>query len=97
MVKPRKYYIFGSYLYKNQYNDIDILVVVAEHEDIQSALQYIEDVSKMNPGNIVHTQIYTNAEYNNNENKFSYDKVNTEISESEFLKIYRKRPTTAST
>lgn len=97
MEKPRRYYIFGSFLNKNQYKDIDILVVVPERENIQSALQYIEDVSKMNPGNIVHTQIYTTAEYINNENKFSYENVNTEIAESEFLKLYRKRPTTAST
>ena len=88
-----KYFIFGSYLKNHIFNDIDILIVVPTNSDIDKALIFTEELNKKNPENIIHVQIYTYREYDNPENKFSYTKVNHEISKNEFLELYKKCPT----
>ena len=82
---------------QSNYNDIDVLVVVPTIENIHMVTESITKLSTQNPGNIIHVQIYLNSEYYNEENKFSYKTVQHEISKDEFIKLYKIRPTTAST
>ncbi|MCD1656045.1 nucleotidyltransferase domain-containing protein [Treponema zuelzerae] len=96
-IAKTRFYIFGSYLKNLNYNDIDVLVVIPRIENINMINENIHKLSIENPMNIVHVQIYLSSEYYNIENKFSYEKVNHEISSDEFIKLYKIRPTTAST
>ncbi len=89
-IKTNKYFIFGSYLKKTDYNDIDILIVVCDISKIQSANIFLDELSCKYPQNNIHVHIYTENEYMNKENKFSYTIVTHEITEKNFIKLYKK-------
>jgi predicted nucleotidyltransferase len=78
-------------------NDIDLLVVVPNISYIENVRTELMAITNVNLSNSVHVTIYTNTEYLNDENKFSYKKVNHEITYEDMLDLYKLRLTTAST
>jgi len=83
-----QYFLFGSYLRSLDYNDIDVLIVIDDLESISNTNNDLDNLRKIYPDSLVHTHIYTRDEYLNTENKFSYKKVNKQISRENFLELF---------
>ena len=89
-LKGCRFFIFGSYPKKGvEANDIDLLVVVPTVSDIDSVRFDIEKLNKDNPRNFVHVTLYTNEEYKNFENKFSFYQVQSEVPFEMLVAVYQ--------